>query len=89
MRFNQLRVSQRNTVLFRGSETHRQEARPTVYAVVNKLLWRTVPVAPAYVPTEHVSTTFALVPKSVPLGVAPATEYRITEVLKTEVGADP
>ena len=80
---------QGKTVLFRGSETHRQEARPTVSAVVNRSLGRTILVAPACVLIEHVSTTFALVPKSVPLGVTQATEYRTTKVIKTEVGADP
>ena len=89
MRLNQLRVGQLKTVMFRGSETHGLDAWPTVSEAVNKSPFRTVPVAPACVPTERISTTVALVPKSVMLGVTPATEYRTTEVLKTKVGAVP
>ena len=89
VRFNELRVSQLKTVLFKGSKSHRQSAQPTVSAAIDMSPFLTVSVALACVPTERISTTVSLVPKSVPLGETLATEYRTTVVLKTKLGADP
>ena len=41
------------------------------------------------VPAERMSTTLAPVPKDVPLGVTPTTDFHATEVLETKVGTDP